>query len=78
MFQSIFGSVATVWTASGQPSAGIEVGIWKWVIIMGVGAVIVFYTIKRIADFVTDRKTDAMIQQVEEDLDEDDEGRSSR
>ena len=45
-------------------SSPIELDVWKWVIIIGAGAVIVFYAVKRIADVVTRKKTDNMIRRV--------------
>lgn len=45
-------------------STSIDLAIWKWVIFIGVAAVIVFYAIKRISEIVVARKTDAMIRDV--------------
>ncbi len=45
-------------------STSISLEVWKWVIIIGVAAVIVFYVIKRVADVVVKRKTAAMIRDV--------------
>ncbi len=45
-------------------SASIDLAYWKWVIIIGAVAVVVFYAIKRIADVVVKKKTDAMIRNV--------------
>jgi hypothetical protein len=45
-------------------SAGIDVSIWKWVIIIGVAAVVVFYAIWRISQIVVNRKTNSIIRDV--------------
>jgi hypothetical protein len=45
-------------------SAGIDVSIWKWVIIIGVAAIIVFYAIWRISQIVVNRKTESIIRDV--------------
>jgi hypothetical protein len=45
-------------------SSGIDVSIWKWVIIIGVAAIIVFYAIWRISQIVVNRKTNAIIRDV--------------
>lgn len=47
-----------------KASSSIDVSIWKWVIIVGVTAVIIFYGIKRVSDIVVKRKTDMMIRSV--------------
>jgi ATP/ADP translocase len=52
--------------ASKAPT-GIDVSIWKWVIIIGVSAIIIFYGIKRISEIVVKRKTDMMIRDVVEE-----------
>ncbi len=58
--------LATILSASppAPSSANLELSIWKWVIIIGIAAVVVFYIIKRVSEIVVDRKTDAMIRKV--------------
>ena len=46
------------------PSSSIDVSIWKWVIVIGVVAVILFWGIKRISDIVVKKKTASMIRDV--------------
>jgi hypothetical protein len=53
-------------------SSGIDVSIWKWVIIIGVAAVVVFYAIWRISQIVVNRKTDSIIRDVLGDNDKED------
>lgn len=50
--------------AAPATSSPIELDVWKWVVIIGVGAVVLLYAVKRIADVVTKKKTDNMIRQV--------------
>ena len=45
-------------------SSGIDVSIWKWVIIIGVAAVVIFYALWRISQIVVNRKTNAIIRDV--------------
>ncbi|MDJ0766179.1 MAG: hypothetical protein QNJ97_24565 [Myxococcota bacterium] len=52
-------------------SSGIDLALWKWVIAIGVGAVVIFYLIKRVSDIVVKKKTDAMIRSVEKDTEND-------
>ncbi|MCP4679505.1 MAG: hypothetical protein GY854_29245 [Deltaproteobacteria bacterium] len=63
---TIVSNVAALLAASdpAPSSTSISLAVWKWVIIIGVAAVIVFYVIKRVADVVVKRKTDAMIRDV--------------
>lgn len=57
--------------AAPAPSMGIELVVWKWVIIISVVAVAALYVVKRIADVVVKRKTDAAIRSaLGEDADE--------
>ena len=51
-------------SAPAPSSTGIDVSIWKWVIIIGVGAVVIFYAIWRISQIVVNRKTDSIIRDV--------------
>ena len=53
------------------PSTSIDVSIWKWVIVIGVVAVIIFYGIKRISDIVVKKKTDTMIREVADEKEND-------
>jgi hypothetical protein len=50
-------------------ASGFEFGIWRWVIIIGVGAVVLFYAIKRISDVLVNRKTDLIIRESEKEDD---------
>ncbi len=45
-------------------SSPIELDVWKWVVIIGVGAVIILYAVKRISEVVVKKKTDDMIRKV--------------
>ena len=45
-------------------SSPIELDVWKWVIIIGAGAIIILYAVKRIADVVVNKRTDDMIRKV--------------
>ncbi|MCP4196340.1 MAG: hypothetical protein GY762_04245 [Proteobacteria bacterium] len=49
---------------SAPSSSGIDVSIWKWVIIIGVAAVVLFYAIWRISQIVVNRKTNSIIRDV--------------
>ena len=53
-------------SAAASPSSGFDFSIWKLVIVVGVGGVIVFYVVKRFADVWNRHKTAALIAQVEE------------
>ncbi len=48
-------------------SPEINLVVWKWVIIIGVAAIVAFYVIKRVADVAVKKKTDDMIRSVEDD-----------
>ena len=50
--------------AAPATSSPIELDVWKWVIIIGAGAVIILYAVKRIAEVVVKKKTDNMIHRV--------------
>ncbi len=45
-------------------SSPIELDVWKWVVIIGAGAVIILYAVKRIAEVVVNKRTDDMIRKV--------------
>lgn len=47
-----------------EGSVEIELAVWKWVIIIGVAAVIIIYVVKRISEVVVKKKTDTMIRRV--------------
>lgn len=47
--------------------SSIDVTVWKWVIIIGVTAIIVFYGIKRVSDIVVKKKTEELIRSVGDD-----------
>lgn len=47
-----------------EPSTAIELVVWKWVVIIGVAAVVIFYAIKRVSEVVVRRKTATMIKEV--------------
>lgn len=48
-------------------STSIDFTYWKWVVLVGVAAVVIFYLLKRVADIVVDRKTDRLIRDVEKE-----------
>jgi uncharacterized membrane-anchored protein YhcB (DUF1043 family) len=48
------------------PSTSIELTVWKYVIIIAVAAIVIFYIIKRVADIVVKKKTQTMIREVGE------------
>jgi len=50
-------------------STSIDFTYWKWVVLVGVAAVVVFYVLKRISDIVVDRKTDKLIREIEREED---------
>ena len=60
-------NLTTFLQATKPASSGIDVSIWKWVIVIGVTAVVIFWGIKRVADIVVNKKTDEMIRNVGED-----------
>lgn len=43
---------------------GVDLTIWKWVVFIGVGAVVVGLIVRRLADVVVKRKTRNIIEQV--------------
>jgi hypothetical protein len=45
-------------------SASFELAIWRWVVIIGVGAFVAIFAIKRIADIAAKRKTEMIIEEV--------------
>ncbi|MCP4599132.1 MAG: hypothetical protein GY847_01100 [Proteobacteria bacterium] len=45
-------------------STNINLAVWRWVIIIGIAAVVIFYVIKRVSDIVVKKKTDAIIRDV--------------
>ena len=47
-------------------SQSVELTVWKWVILIGGGAIVAFWVIKRVAEIVTKQKTDAMVRKVGE------------
>jgi hypothetical protein len=47
-----------------ETSVEIELSVWKWVIIIGVSAIIIIYAVKRISEVVVKKKTDTMIRRV--------------
>lgn len=47
-----------------ETSVEIELSVWKWVIIIGVAAIIIIYVIKRVSEVVVKKKTDTMIRRV--------------
>ena len=55
------------------PGGTIELVIWKWVVIIGIGAVMILYLVKRLAEVAVKKKTDTMIRDVvgKDALDED-------
>lgn len=62
-------SIRTFLSVLGQTprSTSIDFAYWKWVVLVGVAAVVVFYVLKRVADVVVDRKTDKLIREVEDE-----------
>ena len=59
-------------------SDSVEMTVWKWVIMIGGGAIVAFWVIKRIAEVVTKRRTEAMVREVgEADDNESDHGAHS-
>ena len=69
MFKALVPAAILASSPSGPPSSGIDVSIWKWVIIIGVAAVIVFYAIWRVSQVVVNRKTNNIIRDVVGDND---------
>jgi len=50
--------------APAPASSGFQFGVWRWVVIIGVGAVIVIYAIHRISVLVARQKTARLIDDV--------------
>lgn len=63
-------SLLSVWLAEAaeanpaEGSFGVDLAIWKWVIIIGAGAVAVTWLVRRISEVVVARKTRSIIEQV--------------
>jgi hypothetical protein len=59
-----------VWLSDAGPvppvegSFGVDLAIWKWVVIIGAGAVVAIWLVRRIAEIVVTRKTSRIIEQV--------------
>ena len=47
-----------------EVASSLELSVWKWVIIIGVGAVVIFFFIRKFSEIVVKKKTELMIQQV--------------
>lgn len=45
-------------------ASSLELSVWKYVVIIGVGAFVVLYIAKRIAEVVVKKKTDNLIERV--------------
>ena len=45
-------------------STSIDLAMWKWVIFIGLAAVVVFYIVKRISEIVVTRRTESIIRDV--------------
>jgi hypothetical protein len=60
---SLFSAAAQV-APPADTNVEIELSVWKWVIIVGVAAIIIIYAIKRISEVVVKKKTDTMIRRV--------------
>jgi len=57
--------LAVLQADSGQgTSFGLQLSVWKWVVLIGAGAVVAAYAVKRIADIATVKKTEAIIARV--------------
>jgi hypothetical protein len=50
--------------AAPTPNTGADWGIWKWVVIIGGGAIALIYLVRRISDVVVKKKTATMIREV--------------
>ena len=48
-------------------SQGMNLEVWKYVVIIGVVAVVIFWGVKRVSDVVVKKKTEDMIKKVGED-----------
>ena len=60
-------SLLSIWLAEKSPaegSFGVDLAIWKWVVIIGAGAVVVTWLVRRISEVVVARKTRSIIEQV--------------
>jgi hypothetical protein len=53
------------------PSTGIDLGFFKWVLIIGGIAVSLLYIVKRVAEYLVNKKTDEMIRNVNDSDDSD-------
>ena len=52
----------------------IELTLWKWVVIIGAGAIVAFWVIKRFSEIFIKHKTDALVRSVGEADDASDSG----
>lgn len=53
--------------AAQAPAEGgfsIDLAIWKWVVIIGAGAIVIAWLVRRIAEVVVKRKTERIIERV--------------
>ena len=56
--------IATLAETAPTPDTGADWGIWKWVLIIGGGAIVLIYLVRRISEVVVKKKTNDMIREV--------------
>ena len=47
-----------------ETAMAVDLTVWKWVIIIGVAAIVILYAVKRLADVAVKKKTANMIREV--------------
>jgi hypothetical protein len=63
-------SLLSIWLADGagkapaEGSFSLDLAVWRWVVIIGVGAVVVIWLVRRVSEVVVARKTRNIIEQV--------------
>lgn len=74
---TIFAFITVLEAAPPSPPKGFDFGIWYALIVIGVGAFVLFYAVKRISDIVIKRKTEALIREVGDEPKPDDDDKPS-
>ena len=69
---SLLGLITWMQAAPPAPSKAYSWGLWYVLVVVGAGAFVVFWVIKRVADVAANRKTAAMIREAGEPTDKPD------
>ena len=64
MLKALIPAAIVASSQSAPPPSGIDVSIWKWVIIIGVATVTIVYAVWRISQVVVNKKTDNISRDV--------------